>query len=239
MVEGAPPPSPFAPVPPLSVISPVTARLTGLLERMAADTMASGGTGAAALAKEEFLSTTGRVHEGDAIFEMRMAQFTEWYLLDRPQGGADGPTPCERWLEARRDGLPAQDLADALALAASHRAILCWAGRAGPGKLLVDDPLSGIRWEVTASAPPPGLSIGDVFDARLAAVQQEVHFTGAFCYHPPELAVEMRRSLERLARLGRRGQPANEVLSQLLAWRLAYDRSEGIPARDVYHLDRL
>ena len=221
------------PLPPTT--SPVTARLTALLERIAADTMAREGTGVAAVAKEEFLTATGRVHEGDPIFEMRMAQFTEWFLLDRAVGGAEGPTPCERWVAERRGAFGAVDLVDALALAASHRALLCWAGR-GPGVLLCDDPLAGIRWVVQAAEPPFGLALGDVFEARLASVQQEVHFTGAFCYHPPELAVEMRRSLERLAR---RGQPALKVLDQLLAWRLAYDRADGIPAHRVYTLDRL
>jgi len=214
----------------------VTLRLTALLERIAADTMSREGTAAAAEAKEEFLSTTGRVHDGDPIFERRMAQFTEWFLLDRPLGGPGRPTPCERWIAQQRGTLGAEDIADALALAASHRALLVWAGRDGRGTLWCDDPLAGVRWVVSAPEPPPGLALGDVFEGRLAAVNQEVHFTGAFCYHPPELAAEIRRSLERLAR---RGQPAHRVMEQLLSWRLAYDRAEGIPAQRVYHLDQL
>lgn len=233
---GSAPPPVLEAGPPRLTLSPVTDRLTALLERIAADTLAQEGTAHAALAKEEFLSATGRVHEGDPLFEMRMAQFTEWFLLDRPMGGPESPTPCERWIAARRGALGPGELEGALALAASHRATLCWAGRSGPGALVCDDPLAGIRWVVQVENPPFGLALGDVFEARLASVQQEVHFTGAFCYHPPELAAALRRSLERLAR---RGQPAQKVLEKLLAWRLAYDRAEGIPAHRVYHLDQL
>lgn len=229
----APSPLPAAGPEPVAA-SPVTVRLTALLERIAADTLNRLGTGAAAEAKEEFLVATGRVHEGDPGFEMRMAQFTEWFLLDRPLG--EGITPAERWIAERREHLDPRELTDALALAVSHRALLCWAGRTPTGSLLCDDPLAGIRWVVSAERPPFGLSPGDVFEGRIAGVHGEVHFTGAFCYHPPELAVSMRRALGRVAE---RGLPARQVMEQLLRWRLAYDRSDGIPAHRVYLLDQL
>lgn len=234
---GTPPPSPSdvarAPAP---VLSPVTTRLTALLERMAGDTTRGAGTAAAAAAKEEFLRATGRVHEGDPIFDQRMAQFTEWFLLDRPLSGPGSPTPCERWVAERGPERGAEERADAVALGASHRGLLCFSGRMGPEALCCDDLLGGIRWIVTAAGPPPGLAQGDVFEARLAGRGGEVHFTGAFCYHPPEVAAPLRRALGRLAE---RGRPAIPVLEQLMSWRLSYDRAEGVPAHRIYRLDAL
>lgn len=217
-------------------ISSVTARLTALLERMAGDVTQALGTPSAAAAKEEFLAATGRVHEGDRIFDQRMAQFTEWFLLDRSLDNDEHMTPCVMWVTAERDRLSSQEISDARAMSASHRGVFLWAGRAGSGELLCDDLLGGMRWRVTVEEPPAGLSVGEVFEARLAGVHSEVHFTGAFCYHPPEVAVPLRRSLERLAT---RPIASVKLLETLMQWRLAYDRAEGTPAHRIYRLGDL
>ena len=229
MSESPPPPSP-SDLPPVAPISQETARLVALLERMAGEYTGGAGSQTAALAREEFVRATGRVHEGDHSFDERMAQFMEWFLLDRPDPDT-GVTPCERWAAEHAANLDPGDRARLLALATSHRSAFTPAGREVAGGWLVLDLLYGFQWVVAVDAPLPGLDPGDVFEGRLAAPRAEVHFTGAFCYHPPEVAARIRRHLERVAHTGRRHE---SVLDHLMAMRLAYDRAEGVPAHRIY-----
>jgi hypothetical protein len=210
----------------------VTDRLTLLMERISEEYTSGEGARQAAEAREAFLQATGRVHEGDRGFDQRMAQFMEWFLLDRPLSGVDGPTPGEAFASANRDRLTAEEKGALRALCTSHRSLFCFAGPGGLGEILVDDLLFGMRW-VVSSPGLPGVSVGDVFEGRVVSVSGEVQFTAAFCYHPPEVASRIRRYVERI----RRRQPGKELLDRLMQLRLAYDRSDDAPAHRIYRFD--
>jgi hypothetical protein len=226
------PPSPSELPPPSPLGSAETQALVALLERIAREYTSGAASEAAAAARQQWLQRTGRVHDGDRGFDERMAQFMEWFLLDRPHGSARG-TPAEAWLRRHGARLSSAERARGLGLVTSHRSAFtpCAAGEGL--RWWIDDLLYGFRWPVTVAAPLPGLAPGDVFEGRVAAVGAEVHFTGAFCYHPPEVAARIRRHLERVARAGQSG-PA--VLDRLMRMRLDYDRAEGTPARRIYLL---
>lgn len=215
-------------------LDPMSVRLQALLERIADGYTRGEQARVAARAREEFLEATGRVHEEDVAFDERMALFTEWFLLDRPLTGAGGPTPCEEF--AAREGAAAdlQTRQDLLALCTSHRTLLQLVSSDEPGARLVDDLLYGMRWEVCAPDGLPGLDVGNLFEARLVGVGGEVHFTGAFCYHPPEVSPRIRRFVERTRE---RGEAGPAVLERLLSLRLAYDRTAGVGADRIYVLE--
>jgi hypothetical protein len=213
----------------------VTAALTALMERISAEYTEGAQVRVAAEAREAFLLATGRVHEGDRSFDQRMAQFMEWFLLDRPLPPGEA-TPAERWAETRATALEPSERALLLGLCTSHRALFCRVGAAGTGRLVIDDLLYGLRWVVTAPDGLPGVDLGDVFEGRLVGVGGQVHFTAAFCYHPPEVAQRIRHHLERV-----RPRPAAtglRLLEELMCLRLAYDRAEGAPASSIYRLGR-
>lgn len=208
-------------------------RLTALMEQISAVYLEEPQAEEAAIAREEYLTLTGRVHEGDASFDDRMAQFMEWFLLDRPtEPGA--LTPCEAWARSHRESLTPEQRRDLLALCCSHRSLFVLAGSDGPLHFVLDDLLYGSRWSVTDPEGLPGLGPMDVFEARLIGLGQEVHFTAAFCYHPRDVAQRIRRHVERLAT---RTRPGPEVLAELMTLRLTYDRSEGAPAGSIYRLE--
>jgi len=205
-------------------------QLTALMERISAEYVEGDAARHAAGAREDFLAATGRVHEGDHAFDERMAQFMEWFLLDRPLVHG-GTTPCEQYTEQRQGSLSADDRQLLRGLCASHRSLFALVAPDGQGRLVVDDLLYGMRWAVTAPEGLPGTELGDVFEGRVVGVGGEVHFTAAFCYHPREAAP---RILRYAARRRERGSLDSALLDELMAMRLAYDRAEGAPVDTVY-----
>jgi hypothetical protein len=209
--------------------TPSTAlRLTALMERISSEYVEGDAARHAAGAREDFFTATGRVHEGDRAFDERMAQFMEWFLLDRPLVHG-GETPCERY--ALRGSLSADDRSLLRGLSTSHRSLLSLVARDGQERLIVDDLLYGMRWAVTAPEGLPGTELGDVFEGRVVGVGGEVHFTAAFCYHPREAAPSI---LRYAARRRERAELDSALLDELMAMRLAYDRAEGASVDSVY-----
>lgn len=227
------PPSPYEAADPPAALSPVSAQLLAWLERIATDLHVAEGSGEAPEAREAFLRATGQVHDGDASFEERMALFLEWFLLDRPRRVPPRITPVHAWFLEHGDRLALADRPWVVGLAASHRSVFRWVGHAGRQSIYLDDLLAGFRWRVDDPAPP-GLGLGDVFHGRLAGVAGRVHFTGTFCYHPPEAAQRIARYLEAVAASHGAGEAE---MDRLLRMRLDYDRSPESPAGTIYRLE--
>lgn len=208
---------------------------TALMERISAD-YASGAPGRlAAEAREDYLVTTGRVHEGDRSFDDRMAQFMEWFLLDRPLPPGE-TTPAEAWATAHAGALGPGERVLLLGLCASHRSLYHLVETDPAGRLVADDLLYGFRWAVTAPGGLGGVDPGDVFEGRLVGYGGEVHFTAAFCYHPREAAQRIRHHMTRERDRGHAVGPS--LLNELMCLRLAYDRAEGAPVNSIYRLGR-
>lgn len=227
------PASPYDEPAPPAPLSSGSARLLGWLERIAGDLRVVDGSGEVTEAREAFLRVTGRVHDGDRSFDERMGLFLEWFLLDRVRRQPPRVTPIEAWLAEYGAVLSSEDRAWVVGLASSHRSVfrLVAAPPGGPARL--NDLLHGFGWTVEGEAPP-GLGVGDVFHARLAGVEGRVHFTGTFCYHPPEVAQRVARYLEAVASGGELSGAAPDRLLQL---RLRYDRAVETPAEKIYSLD--
>lgn len=213
----------------------VAATATVLMERISAEYTEGEPGRLAAEAREDFLLATGRVHEGDHAFDDRMAQFMEWFLLDRPL--PPGPaTPAEGWAALHATDLEPTERALLLGLCTSHRSLFCLVGTDDAKRLVADDLLSGIRWAVTAPQGLAGVDAGDVYEGRLLGHGGEVHFTAAFCYHPREAAQRIRHHMARVR--DRRVVSGPSLLNELMSMRLAYDRAEGAPVNAIYRLGR-
>jgi hypothetical protein len=215
--------------------TPVSAAVTVLMERISAGYTDGEHGRQAAEAREIFFLATGRVHEGDHSFDDRMAQFMEWFLLDRPLPSSTA-TPAETWAADHAAGLGSTDRSLLLGLCSSHRSLYCLEGTDGAGRLVADDLLYGIRWLVTAPDGLPGVDLGDVYEGRLLGHGTEVHFTAAFCYHPQEAAQRIRRHMAHVRE--RRLAVGPSLLDELMSMRLAYDRAEGAPVNAIYRLGR-
>jgi hypothetical protein len=188
-------------------------------------------------AREEWAERAGRVFDDDPLYEERASAFLEWFAIDRPEGASPTPggrTPVERWLaESRFEDLEGRW---AHALARSHRSLFAVA-EMGEGRLLLEDLAAGAAFEVSERRKLPGVSEGDVFEARLVAdiiSPPLVLFSRALLFYPHEAAEAVRRLAGEAQRAGRRRE---DICFLMLRLRLKALRYAHLPADKIYVME--
>jgi hypothetical protein len=201
-----------------------------LVERLVARYGAEPHGAEAAAAREEYFALAGRVFEDDGeLFEMRLAAFLEWYVLDRPFGG-QAASPALSWLE--QDGAALGPLErQALAhLAGSHRSLFELES-VQAGELCVRDLIGGARFRVSERRSTVGFQAGDLLEGRVVASAQGALFGKTFLFHPRDARDQVLALLE----AGAAGGSTREALVfQLSRLHLRWHRQRHIGAARVY-----
>jgi hypothetical protein len=176
-------------------------------------------------AREEHDQQRGKAYEDDELFEMHLAAFLEWYVLERPL--RDGLPPV---LLTLRQGATLERAGLLRALALSYRSVFEVVDRPVKGILLSDLILDGL-WLVDQDPPLDGIDHGDIFEARLIPWQERVSFGPVFCFHPRPA----RESIHALVRQAEEREGIGpEMVFQLAQMRLKYDRFRNIAVEHIY-----
>jgi hypothetical protein len=149
-------------------------------------------------AKREFFARTGEVFDDDRRLEMRMSAFLEHYACDRtaPHLGA---TPAQARYRAALSG-------EAPEVAMAWRAFtetvhgLFEVRRLRPGLVGLSRLADLQHYEVTERRQLVGLKAGDVLECRVIPFAGDLFFSGAWCFHPHEVAKLIRAQVKRLQR---------------------------------------
>lgn len=144
-------------------------------------------------ARRAWESRTGAVDPDHDLYHERSDAFVEWFLLDRRD--AQGLSAVDRELQrtaAQASSSPDekawQDLLQSLR---SSQHSLYRVIRLRPGGLLLDDLLSGCRFDVEERRSLPGVLPGDLFEARLLPdldAPYRLLLGRAVLFHPREAA---------------------------------------------------
>jgi len=176
----------------------------------------------------------GEPHEEDQSFERRMSGMLDAYLFDwRPAPGA--PTALERFLEARRDALSAEERAAFQALG-TNRHGLFEVRKLAVGLVRVRDVFDGQDHDVTERRSVAGLAKGDLLEARLMPFDGALWFSGAFLYHPREARSKILAEVKRRRKAaGKGGRPDVEGLLATLS-RMAFklERYRNVRLESIY-----
>jgi hypothetical protein len=201
----------------------------GLIDRLA-ERFSSGTHKLAAMrAREEYFERAGKVFDDDAeLFEGRMASFLEWYVLERPHGGAPPVVSAlaeTGWTPAERRGLAH--------LATSHRGLFELYAVNG-GVLDVEDLVGGARFQVVERRKTLGFSAGDVFEARVLWDGSAPVFGRTFLFHPPDARGVV---LDWVERAVERGVSRDEILFHLSRNHIRWHRLGHLGAAKIYRGD--
>jgi hypothetical protein len=182
-----------------------------------------------ARARRDFDQSRGRVFEDEPMFEARLGDYLEWYVLDRPLD--DGAPPVVHTLQACRpdEGEHRQALR---ALALSFRGLF-EVVEVLHRETLLHDLLRGGLWRVIQEPPLPGVGVDDIFEGRLIPWKGEVRFGPLFCFHPRAARLSI---LQVLQELGARGTTPEQVLASLAVMRLNHERFRNIVIDRIYSL---
>lgn len=180
------------------------------------------------VAREEFNHATGLFEDGEPWYELRMAMFLDWYLLERP--GPSGMTPVERYLTAHGDQMDPETFREIEHLTVTLRSVFLIRKKRGES-LLLEDMSRGGMWLVTSSAPTVGLERDDIIGARIAHVGGQPTIGRGIVLHPREAREAV---LGIMARARREGMLPVELTNHLDKMRLKLDRYSNVRLQHVY-----
>jgi hypothetical protein len=202
----------------------------GLIERLVTRYGAEPHGAEAAAAREEYFALAGRIFEDDGeLFEMRLAAFLEWYVLDRPFGGqAASPALC--WLEQDGASLAPQERQALAHLAGSHRSIF-EIESVQAGELCVRDLIGGARFSIVERRSTVGFQAGDLLEGRVVASAQGALFGKTFLFHPRDARDQVLALLEAGTATG---STRDALVFQLSRLHLRWHRQRHIGAARVY-----
>jgi hypothetical protein len=180
-------------------------------------------------ARLEFDRRRGEVCDDEELYDLHVAAFLEWYVLERPTPGGAPPVV----LAIRGGGHASEEETLLRALAHSHRSLfeVLQIDLAPCGLQLLDLPGGGV-WRVDTETPTRGLARGDIFEARLIPWAGRVLFGPVFCFHPREASSCIHDVLRQA-----RGQLTRaDLLFALAQMRLRYSRMRNIAVGRIYAL---
>jgi hypothetical protein len=172
-------------------------------------------------AREEYGERTGRVHNDHELYAERSDAFVEWYVLDRVAPGSGGRAPIALALaESHSTNTDTNAAPTGLReLRAAHHGLFRILSLR-PGGLLLEDLVSGARFDVDERRRLVGMEPGDLFDTRLypdPEAPYRVVLGRTALFHPREAAPAIERHI---AAAQARSEPRFDTLARLLRLRL-------------------
>ncbi len=180
-------------------------------------------------ARRVFSQLTGLVEPDHELYAERSDAFVEWFLFE--QRDEAGLTRVERRLQELPHTAPHRPHLQALR--SSHRSLF-QVVRLVPGGLLLDDLIGGGRFSVEERRRLPGVSAGDLFEARLIPDPDHrpaLCFGRALLFHPREAVSAVLAQVRRAHSIL---EPRHELLSRLLRLRLRCFSYRHVSAARIY-----
>lgn len=185
-------------------------------------------------AKAEYARLTGEVYEDDKCFEMRMASFLEFYLMDRVAPGS-GKTPAQELYEVQLgQGVPEKAGAFRSFTETLHG--LFEVRKLRKDVVRLRELYSGKDHDVTERRQMVGLEKGDVLEARLIPFGGLLLFSNAFCYHPREAVKSILKEVKRRKKK-EPSRPQNELIWECAKMALKTERYRQIAVERIYDFE--
>jgi len=184
-------------------------------------------------ARAEYTRLTGEVFEDDKCFEMRMASFLEYYLLDRPHPET-GRTPAQALYEEHvRLG---SETANAFRSFTQTQHGLFEVRKMKNELVRLRELYEGQEHDVTERRQLVGLSKGDILEARLIPFSGLLLFSPAFCYHPREAHKSILKEIKRRKKK-EPSRPPKELVYEAAKMALKTDRYRQIAVERIYEFE--
>lgn len=184
-------------------------------------------------AKTQFFEQAGIVDEDTASFEVRMAQFLDWYLLSR-ENSKTHMTPIEMALENPPQSLIEEDLPK-LPLVAKFRHSLFEFIKIRGSDVTIRDLFTGKKIVVENSAVTAGFNTDEIFEARIIPFQESFVFARGFCFHPPEATSFILKEIKKVKHLAE--DQRRDLMLKLMKMRYKFEQYRHIRLEFIYTND--
>lgn len=182
------------------------------------------------LAKREFYENSSVFDESSPHFELRMAQFFDWYFFSRKVKGFDC-TPLEAALVPRELKFTPAEI-EMVNILRQHQHSIYEFIKEKDQDVYIRDLFTDKKICVKESHFSKGFQVGEPFEVRLIPYGDSFIFTRGFCFHPPESKKYILKELKRY----RKNPDFNyeELLLRLLKLRYKYEQYKHVSVEMVY-----
>jgi hypothetical protein len=181
-------------------------------------------------AKQQYFEETGDVHEDDAIYELRMACFFDWYLFDRPINGGLR-SPVQRFFLEHRATMSAEEREVYQGFIDNIHSLF-ELKRRKPGFVVLEDLLGSEKRLVVERRERSALQKGDLFEARLIPYHGDLYFTRGFCFFPHPARRYLHGEAKRARKSG--GDAPKELMRRLSYLRYLQERFRHVDVKRIY-----
>ena len=150
-------------------------------------------------AKEDFFEKAGSFDEASLDFELKMAQFTDWYLFERKMN-VSGRVAIEMVLDDPQFPLAEGERALFLNLRNSRHSLFEFL-KLKTEDVYIRDLFTGFKYVIRKSRLTQGFNRDEYFEARLIPFEGGFVFSSSFCFHPQAVSKFILKEVKRINKL--------------------------------------
>ncbi len=188
-------------------------------------------------AKEDFFERAGTFDEASLDFELKMAQFTDWYLFTRPMEST-GRSSIEMVLDDPTYGLKDDERLLYLNLRNSRHSLFEFLKVKGDD-VYIKDLFTGFKYVIRKSRVTQGFNRDEFFEARLIPHDGSFVFSNSFCFHPAVVSKFILKEVKRVNKLPEeeQAQAREDLLARLFKMKHKHEQYRHLDIEKIYSND--
>jgi hypothetical protein len=185
-------------------------------------------------AKGDFFERAGSFDEASVDFELKMAQFTDWYLFSRPMQ-ASGRAALEMVLDDPHFKIKEDERPLFLNLRNSRHSLFEFQKLKGDD-VYIRDLFTGFKYVIRQSRLTQGFNKDEYFEARLIPFDGGFVFSNSFCFHPSVVAKFILKEVKRVNKLPEeeQAQAREELISRLFKMKNKHEQYRHLDIQQIY-----
>lgn len=188
-------------------------------------------------AKLQFSEWAGAFDETLPNFDLRMAQFSDWYVFGRKLKKVN-LTPIEYAVEDHSFPIQEEERPFLQNLRNSRHSLFEFL-KLKKNDVYIKDLLSGLKYVIKDSHITAGFDSREFFEARLIPYENGFIFSSAFCFHPSETNKFILKEIKATKKNSElSADEAREILiSRLFQMKCKHERYKHLKIKDIYSND--
>lgn len=187
--------------------------------------------------KDEFFKRAGIFDEESPDFEMKMAQFADWYLFSRKLNKFGVP-PVKVDVDLKQVGISESELPLYNNLRNSRHSLFEFL-KLKNHDIYVRDLLLAQKLVIQKSPVTEGFTRDEIFEARLIPHEESFIFSGAYCFHPPQAQRFIRKEIKKLRKVPEAdlAEAREQMIARLFRMRYKFDQYRHVQLEQIYTND--
>lgn len=185
-------------------------------------------------AKDDFFDKAGNFDENSMDFELKMAQFTDWYLFTRKMSGT-GRVSIEMVLDDPGYKIAEDERTAYLNLRNSRHSLFEFLKLKGED-VHIRDLFTGFKYVIRQSRVTMGFNKDEFFEARLIPHDGSFVFSNSFCFHPPVVGKFVLKEIKRVNKLPEEDQATarEDLISRLFKMKHKHEQYRHLDIHNIY-----